>query len=391
MPDRPYRLGRREVRGQVLGWRPGQALSLGLGVLGFVEGMDLGHALAAVGVLALLCGVLGAVLPVGGRGVDEWVPVVAAHLVRVRGGALASGAAVVEPDGEPAHLAWPDGRRTVVVELRHRGLNPLADEPRAVPEALAAWLRGLSRPGPRPVVTLLTTCGPARPARSAPWNDPGRVVATHVAVTSTSLPDLAAELRRHGVGGVVALGADGLEALLAARVAPAEGTLLHCDVASRWSSLAAPRSLHAAFVVEEWPAGELDEGAIAALCVAADRRTVAVHLGVDELVHARERAARVRTGRAADRALATSNGFMRGAGAERDEARDEERAAELAAGHGPLRVVAAVGVDAADVLELEAAAARLLSDAAACGVRLRRCDGDHRRGVLATVPGWCAP
>jgi hypothetical protein len=56
-----------------------------------------------------------------------------------------------------------------------------------------------------------------------------------------------------------------------------------------------------------------------------------------------------------------------------------------------MRLVGVIALDAGDVVELESAAARLLADAATCGVRLRRCEGDHRRGVLASVPGWCVP
>jgi hypothetical protein len=198
-------------------------------------------------------------------------------------------------------------------------------------------------------------------------------------------------VRGAGVLGATELGVDELDALLAARMAPAPGSLLGCDVVARWHHLEAPGSVHAAFTVEEWPSGHVDEQVLAPLCVATDRRTIALSLRVEDLHRARERTARLRTAAAADETLGARAGFLASPESARDATRDAERAAELAAGHGSVRLVGAVTLDARDPLELEAAAARLLADASACGVRLRRCDGDHRRGVLASVPGWVVP
>ena len=137
--------------------------------------------------------------------------------------------------------------------------------------------------------------------------------------------------------------------------------------------------------------GDVDEQALAPLCVSRDRRTVAVSVRVEELRAARERTARLRTAAAADEQMIRRGGFLASPEAGRDADRDASRANELAMGHGSMRMLGAIALDASDVVELEVAAARLLADAAACGVRLRRCQGDHRRGVLATVPGWCVP
>ena len=169
------------------------------------------------------------------------------------------------------------------------------------------------------------------------------------------------------------------------------GTLLGCDVLARWRHLEAPTAVHLAFTVEEWPAGEVDEQVLAPLCVSYDRRTVALTIRVEEQHRARSRTARVRTAAAADESLGARAGFLGSPEAARDATRDAERAGELAAGHGSVRLLGVVALDAVDVLELEAAAARLVADASSCGVRLRRCDGDHRRGVLASVPGWAIP
>ncbi len=212
-----------------------------------------------------------------------------------------------------------------------------------------------------------------------------------MAVTSSGPIDVAASLASAGVDGAVALDAGGLEALLAARVAPAMGTLLACDVVARWHHLEAPSTVHAAFCVEEWPTGDVDEQVLTALCVASDRRSVALCLRTEALARARDRTAKVRTAAAADAEIVARGGFLASPESQRDTARDAERAAELAAGHGSLRLVGVVAIDGHDVLDLEAAAARLLADATGCGVRLRRCDGDHARGVLASVPGWCVP
>ena len=390
----PYRLGRAERRGAVLGWRAGQALAVALGASVLVLGLGAGGAGAVLGVLGCAAAGLVAAVPVRGRGLDEWVPVAVAHVVRPRRGALCAGAALVGADGEqPAHLRWPDGSATTVAALRARGLRALADHPRGTGEAVASWLRGLGVAGATPwTVTLLTVTGPGTSrCRDAPFVDVGTASVAHVAVTSPEPIDVGAVLAAANVDGAQTLGDVELAALLSDRVAPAMGTLLACDVVSRWRFVEAPHSVHAAFLVEEWPSGDVDEQVLAPLCVSPDRRTVALSIHVEELGHARQRTARIRTAAAADDAVTAGGGFLARAERSRDAVRDDDRADELAAGHGSVRVVGVVVLDAADLVELEAAAARLHADATSCGARLRRCDGDHRRGVLASVPGWCRP
>ena len=392
--DLPYRFGRSERRGLVVGWRPGQALAAAAAVGALLLGLGATAApgVAAGVVSAILLAVV-AVVPVRGRGIDEWAPVVACFLARPRRGALCAGAAVVDASGAaPAHLRWPDGTATCVAMLGGTGLRALSDEPRAVGEALAAWLRTLGAPGASARTTsLLTTTGPGVPPRDARWAGGGMAAAALVAVSSSDPVDVASELRAVGIDGVVPLGVPALESMLAARVAPTAGTILGCETVARWRLLEAPASVHAAFLVEEWPAGDVDEQALAALCVSRDRRTVALHLSVEELGRARERVATARTKAAADASIAEGGGFLASPRAALEHARDAERAAELAAGHGAVRLIGVIAIDAIDVLALEVAAARLVADAAGAGIRLRRCDGDHRRGVLSTVPGWCVP
>jgi hypothetical protein len=216
-------------------------------------------------------------------------------------------------------------------------------------------------------------------------------VSSCIAVSAAEPVRVADALAAAGVPGAVDLGVDGLDGLLAARVAPGFGSILGCDVGARWHLLEGPSTVHAAFLVEEWPMGSVDEQVLAPLCVSRDRRTVAISIRVEELRAARERVARVRTAAAADEQMIARGGFLASPEAGRDADRDASRASELALGHGSMRLVGAISLDALDVVELEGACARLLADAASCGVRLRRCQGDHRRGVLATVPGWCVP
>jgi hypothetical protein len=392
-PEPPYHLGRAERRGAVLGWRPGQALAAAVGASALVVGASDGGSGVVLGVLAALAAVVVAVVPLRGRGLDEWVPVVASHLVRSRGGAMCAGAVAHRDDDGLAHLAWPNGTVTSLAELHHHGLRALADEPRQLGEALATWLRGLSGVGEqRRAVTLLTVTGPGTLARhETRLAHAGIATRAFVAVTAGAPCDVAVALRAAGVDGAVRCEVEDLDALLGDRVAPAVGTILSIDVVARWHHVEAPASAHGAFLVEEWPAGAVDEQVLAALCVSSDRRTVALSLLVEELSRARDRTAKVRTAAAADAAIVAGGGFLGSPESSRDATRDAERAQELAAGHGSLRLVGVVALDAADVLDLEAAAARLVADATACGVRLRRCDGDHRRGVLASVPGWCVP
>lgn len=391
--DTPYTLGRRERRGAVLGWRPGQALSVAVGAIVLVAGVGTDRALGLVaGVMGVVASLAIATVPMRGRGIDEWLPVVAGFVLRVRGGALCAGASVQFAGALPAHVRWPDGRATVIVALRHRGLRALDDEPTAFSESIATWLRGIGRSSTSTwTVTLLCETGPAAPPRDGRWADPGCRVEEFLAITADDPVEAAVVLSAAGVAGVEQLDLDDLDELLARRVAPAVGSIFDCEFVARWHSLEGPATVHASFVVEEWPAGSVDEQVLAPLCVARDRRTVALCVSIEEPHRARERAARLRTSTAADRALTKSGGFLASAEATRDDLRDAERAAELAAGHGSLRVLATIALDARDPIELEGAAARLLADATSCGVRLRRCNGDHRRGVLASMAGWCIP
>jgi len=392
--EAPYHLGRAERRGHVLGWRPGQALAAAVGATALVVGLgDGGTAGAVLGVVVALTAVCVAVVRVQGRGLDEWVPIALAHTVRVRGGALCAGAIVHCGEDGLAHLRWPDGTATSMAALHHHGLRALSDEPRALGESLSVWLRGLGTVGESTrATTLVSVSGPGTlPPHETSHALAGIETRTYVAASADDPFDVAAALRAVGVDGAERCGVDAFDELLASRVAPAMGTVLGIDVVTRWRHLEAPASVHAAFLIEEWPAGDVDEQVLTALCVAADRRTVALNLRTEELSRARHRTAKVRTAAAADGAFTAHGGFLGSPESLRDADRDAERAQELAAGHGSLRLVGVVAIDAVDALDLEAAAAHLLADATSCGVRLRRCDGDHRRGVLASVPGWCVP
>jgi len=392
--EAPYRLGRKERRGTVLGARPGQVVTLVLGVAALVAGVSTGGVPGvAAGVAALAACIGVATVPWRGRGLDEWAVVAAMFWATSRRGALCAAAAVMPAvDGGTAALCWPDGTASCFARLSHRGLRALADEPRATGDAIARWLRSLSRPdAPRWSVSLLAVSGPGAPARDAPWASAGVCVRSYVAVSAARPVDVVTALREAGVAGPAEVDDAELAALLSARVAPAAGDLLGTDLRSRWGMLEGPRSVHAAYVIEEWPTGDVDEQLLAPLSISSDRRTLCVTLRVEELRRSRARTARLRTSAAADHDLALGGGFLASPEAALAAARDAERAAELAAGHGSVRMIAAVGLDAEDPLGLEAAAARLEADAARCGVRLRRCDGDHRRGLLATVPGWCVP
>lgn len=391
--DAQFTLGRRERRGSVLGWRAGQALAVALGALALVGGVGTDSAAGVVaGVAGAVAGAVVATVPVRGRGLDEWAPVLAAFAIRIRRGVLWAGATVVPGDTVPAHVRWPDGRTTVVAEVHHHGLRVLGDEPAAFAVALASWLRGLADPTLCTwTVTLLSSSSPTSAPGDARWLHPGCRVREYVAVTSVEPVDLATALTGAGVRDVEPLDVAALDGLLGRRVAPAAGTILDSEFVARWSSLEGPATVHASFVVEEWPAGHVDEQLLAPLCISRDRRTVAVSVTVEETRRARERAARLRTSASADRALTRAGGFLASAEAAKDDERDAQRASELASGHASVRVIATVVLDALDELELEGAAARLAADATSCGIRLRRCDGDHRRGVLASCAGWCTP
>ncbi|HEV2360734.1 MAG TPA: SCO6880 family protein, partial [Acidimicrobiales bacterium] len=84
---RTYRLGGREKRGLLAGWRGGQVASVAMSLVFAVGALRaLGGAAGAVVALAsVLCGAFAACWPLRGRCLDEWVPALARYALRGEG------------------------------------------------------------------------------------------------------------------------------------------------------------------------------------------------------------------------------------------------------------------------------------------------------------------
>ena len=98
------------------------------------------------------------------------------------------------------------------------------------------------------------------------------------------------------------------------------------------------------------------------------------------------RAQSAKTSTAADEEVRRRGGFLRDRRREREAGHLERRETELVDGHSSLRFAGFVSVGAeTEILLRERGSATELA-AAHCGLLLRRCQGDHGRGLLATLP-----
>ena len=240
-------------------------------------------------------------------------------------------------DGLPAHLRWPDGDH----DGRRRAAPPRAPRARRRAARARRGARGVAARASATsldahwTVTLLTTTGPGAPPPSdATWADPGCSTSAYVAVTATEPTDVAASLARSRR----ARRGRARRRRASRRCSPSASHRRWARCSGATSSRGGGtsrrrRRVHAAFAVEEWPAGDVDEQVLAPLCVARDRRTVALSAARRG---ARPRARSHRAGcgprRRPTRRSSRAGGFLASPEAARDAARDAERAARARRG-----------------------------------------------------------
>ena len=176
--DKPnvYRFGPRETRGILLGLRGSQLTFLLIGAIAAVTGLAAGPVGALLGVLVLALTATVALVPVGGRTAEQWLPTLVGYLLarRLNGGRTMWGRPRPSRSGDPVDLGLPgplarlvmtaptvDGDRTVgvvhdpaagtltaVAAVRGStfALADAADKDRRV-AAWGALLAGLARDG----------------------------------------------------------------------------------------------------------------------------------------------------------------------------------------------------------------------------------------------------
>jgi hypothetical protein len=426
--ERLYRLGPRERRGLIAGWRPGQVVSAGTGCA--LAGLTVSVSSSAIGVavaLALLCaGIICATIPLRGRSVEEWAPVIWWHM-RHRGEQLVQRAEVVEVD-PPTGAIRLDGRFVLVLELAARGITLLEPGERArlvegLSSALgllaregsmvdrvswsvrtttddgAALLRDLRLRGRGPVEDavasyrlLLGSVGGRLPRRTVHLALRARVQRTetteHLSGLLDGVEQVARALEDAGHPRGRALSAAELRVLYAERLG-AEPDDRGCIEVHSVSSFADARiggELVVSWWVAEWPRHEVTAELLSAVLLDHEDRTMSVVLEPVAPGVALRRAQVARTAGAADDEVRRRGGFLADRRREREARHLERREEELVDGHGSLRFAGYLSVAAPDAETLRSRVVATELAASQSGLVLRRCQGDHARGLLATLP-----
>ena len=431
-PEALHRLGPLERRGTVAGWRAGQVavVAASVGLAGVVVAIATsGPALLVAGIVVLL-GLAGASVPLAGRAADEWVPSLVAHLrrgrarrlldvrileaslhgrpvglVRHRSGALsctlaldASGIALLDAatrarrvegmstalgalareGGCVDRVGWTASARRassagILADLRRRGElgTPAAVAYRSVVEAVVP-----SAVERQVLLTLRTSPGRgsgAEPARV-------RALLDEVATVAAALADAGHRPARP-------LDPAALVAELCRRGARAEGPdRVVLEATSRFGVVSVAESSVVTWWVAEWPRHDVTAELLAPLLLADHRRTVAVVMEPVRPSAALRRAAAAKTSQVADAELRRRAGFLADRSQQRRSAHVVAREAELVDGHASLRLAGFVAVQVDEAEELAGCTAEAELAAAQAHLALRRLQGDHGRGLLATLP-----
>jgi hypothetical protein len=442
-----YRFGPRERGGSLAGWRPGQVLTVAVGlVIGVLvlRGEPNVAGVAAAVCVLVLYGAM-ATVPVSGRTGDEWLPVVVCWAAR-RSPVPVGGRAMGALRGvRLLRAAWQDmgvvhdrASRTLTAAVSLRGRSFALLGPDEQDRRVGAWssvLASLAREG-SPVQRVQWV--------AASFPDDGRGVHAYLAaeavadVASASaasygalLDDMDSHACAHDVvlavqvrltrsleagcatlarevGSLVRLLADAdvqVESVLSAedlahqllRTYEAGGPGAPPDTSSAedpwpmameetWSSVRVDGMVHATFWVAEWPRIEVRSDFLAPLLLGSARSTFAVvmePLGSDTAVRKVEAS---RTADLADSELRRRGGFVSTARHARESEVLARRESELAEGHASFRYAGFVTISAASEEELATACDAVQHAAGQSRLALRRLYGDQASAYTCTLP-----
>jgi hypothetical protein len=442
-----YRFGPRERGGSLAGWRPGQiltvAVGLVIGVLVLRGEPNVAGVAAAVCVLVLYGAM--ATVPVSGRTGDEWLPVVvcwAARRTRVqRGRAMGAlrGVRLLRAGWQDMGVVHDRATRTLTAALSLRGRSFALLGPDEQDRRVGAWssvLASLAREG-SPVHRVQWV--------AASFPDDGRGVHAYLAAeavadaasaSTASYEALLADMDSHAcahdvvlavqvrltksvevgcaalareVGSLVRLLGDAdvqVESVLSAEdlahqllrtyeagapSAPPPSAASAEDpwpmaMEETWSSVRVDGMVHATFWVAEWPRIEVRSDFLAPLLLGSARSTFAVvmePLGSDAAVRKVEAS---RTADLADSELRRRGGFVSTARHARESEVLARREAELAEGHASFRYAGFVTISAATEEELVTACDAVQHAAGQSRLALRRLYGDQASAYTCTLP-----
>jgi hypothetical protein len=419
-----YRFGPRERGGALAGWRPGQvitvAVGLVIGVLVVRGEPNVAGVAVAVGVLVLYGAM--ATVPVSGRTGDEWLPVAVCWAARrtrapggrgmgalrgvrlLRAGWQEMGFALLGPDEQDRRVgAWS----SVLASLAREG-SPVhrvqwvaasfPDDGRGVHAYLAA--EAVADAGSASAASydaLLADMDSRACAHDV-------VLAVQVRLTKAVEVGCAALARE--VGSLVHLLADAdvqVDAVLTAEdlahhllrtYEPEAGAVPATPAADpwpmameeSWSSVRVDGMVHATFWVSEWPRVEVRSDFLAPLLLGSARSTLAVvmePLGPDVAVRKVEAS---RTADLADTELRRRGGFVSTARHARESEVLARREAELAEGHASFRYAGFVTISAPSEEDLATACDAVQHAAGQSRLALRRLYGDQAAAYTCTLP-----
>jgi hypothetical protein len=441
-----YRFGPRERGGALAGWRPGQiltvAVGLVIGVLVLRGEPNVAGVAAAVGVLVLY-GAL-ATVPVSGRTGDEWLPVAvcwAARRRRVPGGrsiGALRGVRLLRAEWRDMGVVHDRAGRTLTAAVSLRGRSFALLGPDEQDRRVGAWssvLASLAREG-SPVHRVQWV--------AASFPDDGRGVHAYLAAeaardaasaSEASYEALLADMDSHACAhdvvlalqvrltksveagcAVLAREMGSLVRLLVDADVEVQSVLSAEDVAHQllrtyeaavpgapsapatttdpwpmameetWSCVRVDGMVHATFWVAEWPRIEVRSDFLAPLLLGATRSTFAVvmePLGSDSAVRKVEAS---RTADLADAELRRRGGFVSTARHARESEVLARREAELAEGHASFRYTGFVTISAANEVELATACDAVQHAAGQSRLALRRLYGDQASAYTCTLP-----
>jgi hypothetical protein len=439
-----YRFGPRERGGSLAGWRPGQILTVAVGLLIGVlvlRGEPNVAGVAAAVCVLVLYGAM-ATVPVSGRTGDEWLPVVvcwAARRTRVPGGRAMGalrGVRLLQAGWQDMGVVHDRAARTLTAAVSLRGRSFALLGPDEQDRRVGAWssvLASLAREG-SPVQRLQWV--------AASFPDDGRGVHAYLAAEAVAdgasagaasyealLADMDSYACAHDVvlavqvrltrsveAGCATLAREvgSLTRLLADADVQVESVLNAEDLAHQllrtyeaggprapaapaadpwpmameesWSSVRVDGMVHATFWVAEWPRIEVRSDFLAPLLLGSARSTLAVvmePLGSDAAVRKVEAS---RTADLADSELRRRGGFVSTARHARESEVLARREAELAEGHASFRYAGFVTISAPNEEELATACDTVQHAAGQSRLALRRLYGDQASAYTCTLP-----
>jgi Putative type VII ESX secretion system translocon, EccE len=444
-----YRFGPRERGGSLAGWRPGQILTVAVGlifgVLVLRAAPNAAGVAAAVGVLVLYGAM--ATVPVAGRTGDEWLPVAVCWATRrTRGpGGLVSGRGrdmgalrgvrLLRAGWQDMGVVHDRAARTLTAALSLRGRSFALLGPDEQDRRVGAWssvLASLAREG-SPVHRVQWV--------AASFPDDGRGVHAYLAAEAVEdtgsactasyaalLADMDSRACTHDVVlavqvrltksvevGTAALAREvgSLARLLNDADVQVESVLTAEDLAHQllrtyepdasssvapvedpwpmameesWSQVRVDGMVHATFWVAEWPRVEVRSDFLAPLLLGSARSTLAVVMQPSGSDAAVRKVEASRTADLADAELRRRGGFVSTARHARESEVLARREAELADGHASFRYAGFVTISAANEEDLDAACDVVQHAAGQSRLALRRLYGDQASAYTCTLP-----